>query len=213
MCLPLASKALAPLLWLLASESKDGIFDGSMDELAFRLHITPKEYDEGIKPLIHKGFFVVASGVLADSYQVAIPETETEAETKKETKKKATVVAAPEGVSQEVWDTFVQQRKASRAVITPVVIKTIAAEAQKAGWTLDKALAECAARGWRGFKAEWVQPKQTFAQQAADVARSTVPAVNRGPDPALVRIMEDRQKAAPMPDHIRAQINSVLRKV
>ena len=213
MCLPLASKALAPLLWLLASESKDGIFDGSMDELAFRLHITPKEYDEGIKPLINKGFFVVASGVLADSYQDAIPETETEVETKKETKKKATVVAAPEGVSQEVWDTFVQQRKASRAVITPVVIKTIAAEAQKAGWTLDKALAECAARGWRGFKAEWVQPKQSFAQQAADVARTTVPAVNRGPDPALVRIEQDLKRAVPMPDYIRQQINSVIKKV
>lgn len=213
MCLPLASKALAPLLWLLASESKDGIFDGSMDELAFRLHITPKEYDEGIKPLIHKGFFVVASGVLADSYQDAIPETETEVETKKETKKKATVVAAPEGVSQEVWDTFVQQRKASRAVITPVVIKTIAAEAQKAGWTLDQALAECAARGWRGFKAEWVQPKQSFAQQAADIARSTVPAVNRGPDPALVRIEQDLKRAVPMPDYIRQQINSVIKKV
>jgi hypothetical protein len=93
------------------------------------------------------------------------------------------------------------------------VIKTIAAEAQKAGWTLDKALAECAARGWRGFKAEWVQPKQSFAQQAADVARTTVPAVNRGPDPALVRIEQDLKRAVPMPDYIRQQINSVIKKV
>ena len=84
MCLPLASKALAPLLWLLASESKDGTFDGSVDELVFRLHITPHDYEEGIKPLIHKGFFIVASEVLADSYQLAIPETETETETETE---------------------------------------------------------------------------------------------------------------------------------
>jgi hypothetical protein len=84
MCLPLASKALAPLLWLLASESKDGTFDGSVDELVFRLHITPHDYEEGIKPLIHKGFFIVASKVLADGYQLAIPETETERETKTE---------------------------------------------------------------------------------------------------------------------------------
>ena len=41
-CLPIASKAIAPMLWLLASESKDGVFDGSLDELVFRLHITPK---------------------------------------------------------------------------------------------------------------------------------------------------------------------------
>ena len=85
-CLPLASKALAPLLWLLASESKDGTFDGSLDELVFRLHITPKDYQDGIKPLIDKGFFVLASGVLADSYQDAIPKTEREGETEREVK-------------------------------------------------------------------------------------------------------------------------------
>ena len=79
-CLPIASKALAPLMWLLASESKDGCFDGSLDELVFRLHISPKEYTEGIKPLIDKGFFLDASGVLANSYQIAIPETERETE-------------------------------------------------------------------------------------------------------------------------------------
>jgi uncharacterized protein YdaU (DUF1376 family) len=127
-------------------------------------------------------------------------------------KEKATVVAAPEGVSQDVWDTFVKQRKTVRAVITPVVIKAIASEAEKAGWTLEKALAECAARGWRGFKAEWVAPKQTFAQQAADVARSTVPAKHTGPDPELMKIEADRQKATPIPAHIRQQINQVLRK-
>ena len=84
MRLPIASKALAPLLWLLASESKDGIFDGSLDELVFRLHISPKEYEEGIKPLISKGFFVCASSVLAECLQDAIPERETERETERE---------------------------------------------------------------------------------------------------------------------------------
>ena len=88
MCLPIASKALAPLLWLLASETKDGRFDGSLDELVFRLHISPKEYEDGVKPLIDKGFFIIASGVLAESYQVAIPETEGETEREKETETK-----------------------------------------------------------------------------------------------------------------------------
>ena len=88
MCLPIASKALAPLLWLLASEAKDGKFDGSLDELVFRLHISPKEYEDGVKPLIDKGFFIIASGVLAESYQVAIPETEGETERETETKER-----------------------------------------------------------------------------------------------------------------------------
>ena len=56
MRLPIASKAIAPMLWLLASESKDGVFDGSLDELVFRLHITPKDYQDGVKPLIDKKY-------------------------------------------------------------------------------------------------------------------------------------------------------------
>ena len=77
-CLPIASKALAPLMWLLASESKDGTFDASFEELQFRLHISRKDYDDGVKPLIDKGFFVIASGVLAERLHDAIPETERE---------------------------------------------------------------------------------------------------------------------------------------
>lgn len=78
--LPIASKALAPLLWLLASESKDGVFDASMDELMFRLHITEKEYKEGLKPLIDKGFFLSDSVMLAPCLQLATSEGEREGE-------------------------------------------------------------------------------------------------------------------------------------
>jgi len=79
--LPIASKALAPLLWLLASESKDGSFDAASEELAFRLHIASKDIEAGLKPLIDKGFFVDASTMLAPCLQPAIPERETERET------------------------------------------------------------------------------------------------------------------------------------
>ena len=77
---------------------------------------------------------------------------------------------APEGVSLEVWDSFLQQRQKTRAVVTETVIKTIQKEADLAGWPLEKALAEIVARGWRGFKAEWVKDKQenkllTFAER------------------------------------------------
>ena len=82
--LPTASKALAPLLWLLASESKDGSFDAAIDELAFRLHIASKDIEQGLKPLIDNGFFVDASTMLAPCYQVAIPEREGERETEAE---------------------------------------------------------------------------------------------------------------------------------
>jgi uncharacterized protein YdaU (DUF1376 family) len=73
--------------------------------------------------------------------------------------KPITTIQAPEGVSIEVWNDFVAQRKKARAVISENVISSISKEAYKAGWTLEQALAECAARGWRGFKAEWVADK------------------------------------------------------
>ena len=36
-CLPVASRALAPMLWLIASESKDGVISLASEALAFRL--------------------------------------------------------------------------------------------------------------------------------------------------------------------------------
>ena len=196
MRLPIASKALAPMLWLLASESKDGVFDGSLDELVFRLHITPKEYQDGVKPLIDNDFFILVSGVLAERKQVAIPETEGETET--ETKKKATIVATPSGVSDSVWQEFKTLRKAKKAPITQRAIDAITSEANKAGWTLEKALEECVVRGWQAFKADWVATKAN----PADIVRLTVPSKNE-PDPALEKIKADALKAAPMPDSFR----------
>ena len=187
MRLPIASKAIAPMLWLLASESKDGIFDGSLDELVFRLHITEKEYQSGVKPLIDNNFFTVVSGVLADRKQVAIPETETE--TEGETEKERDT---PEGVSNEVWDSFVKQRKSRKAQITERVMKSIREQAKTAGWSLEDALNEVVIRNWQTFRADWVVVKQN----PADIARLTVPASNE-PDPALEKIKSDDKKAVP----------------
>jgi uncharacterized protein YdaU (DUF1376 family) len=114
-----------------------------------------------------------------------------------EHKKKATVVATPEGVTESVWQDFVKHRKAKKAPITATALAGIKREADKASWSLDRAITECVERGWTAFKAEWVAPKQSFAQQAADIARSTVPAQHTGPDPVLIKIQQDRLKAVP----------------
>jgi len=204
MRLPIASKALAPMLWLLASESKDGVFDGSLDELVFRLHISEKEFNDGVKPLIDNDFFIIVSGVLAERKQDAIPETERETET--ETKKKATSVAPPIGVSDSVWQEFKTLRKAKRAPITQRAIDAISSEAQKIGWTLEKALEECVVRGWQAFKADWV-----VKPNPADIVRLTVPSKNE-PDPALEKIKADDLKAAPIPFEVLAKMAELRRK-
>ena len=83
-CLPLASKALAPLLWLLASESTDGEVRIDPEWLSFRLRWSIEDATAGVTPLIERGFVVVASDVLAACKQLAIPEREGEAEREEE---------------------------------------------------------------------------------------------------------------------------------
>jgi len=195
MRLPIASKAIAPMLWLLASESKDGVFDGSLDELVFRLHITEKEYQSGVKPLIDNNFFTVVSGVLAERLQDAIPETEreTEAETKKEKKILGKRLASDLTLSIE-WEQFCQQ---TRPELNPA--KTFdqfkdywIAQAGQKGVKLD----------WFATWRNWVRSTHAPKQNPADIVRLTVPSKNE-PDAALEKIKADEKKAAPMPDYIR----------
>ena len=153
-----ASKVLV-MLWLIASEEDGNI--PATKTLAFRLRMTEKQTIDCLNKLSH-WLEQDDISVISEQYQSDSLETETEAykEKEKETKK----MQAPDGVSLDVWESFVAQRKASRAVITETVIKSIQREASKAGWTLEQALAECAARGWRGFKAEWVIEKQNLTK-------------------------------------------------
>lgn len=180
MCLPIASKAIAPLLWLLASESKDGSFDGSLDELQFRLHISKKDYEDGIKPLIDKGFFVVDSEVLADCLQVATPEREAETETKRETEKKATIVARPPDVQEQVWKDWCQLRKAKRATVTLTVLDGARSEAIKAGMSLNDFLAVWCRRGSQGLEASWLKPEEKTLSATGQMNQRVASGLTRG---------------------------------
>lgn len=75
-CLQLASKALAPCLWLIASEHEEGLIVVDFAKLSWRLRVPEIQVQEAIKELIDKGFFIVASGMLAQCLHDAIPETE-----------------------------------------------------------------------------------------------------------------------------------------
>lgn len=78
--LPTASKALAPFLWLLASEYEGGKITAEIPEICFRLRMTENEFRTAIIPLIENGFFICASNLLADCKQPAIPEKRREEE-------------------------------------------------------------------------------------------------------------------------------------
>ena len=131
-------------------------------------------------------------------------DTDTDTE---QTQKRTTNVATPIGVSDSVWQEFKSLRKAKKAPITQRAIDALTNEANKAGWTLEKALEECVVRGWQAFKADWVATKAN----PADNIRLTVPASNE-PEPALLKIEADRKKAVPIPLEILAKMAELRRK-
>lgn len=131
-------------------------------------------------------------------------DTDTE---KNQIQKRTTVVATPEGVSDFVWQDFKSLRKAKKAPITQRAIDAITNEANKAGWTLEKALEECVVRGWQAFKADWVSTKAN----PADIARVTVPPSNE-PDPALEKIKADEKITRPPTPQELAMFNLLRNK-
>jgi uncharacterized phage protein (TIGR02220 family) len=76
--LPVASRALAPMLWLLATEHPEAVIDADEAKLAFRLRLPVSEVLDALSPLIGKGFFTVVqfdSAPLAEGYPPSTPET------------------------------------------------------------------------------------------------------------------------------------------
>ena len=207
MTLPTASKALAPLLWLLASESKDGTFDASIDELTFRLRMPESDIKTGLKHLIDKGFFVDDSEVLAECYQDAIPETETETET--ETKKSRSATRGSRLPAD--WKPNAELAKWSKAERPDLNLRKVLEEFRDY-WT-SVAGSKGVKLNWDATWRNWVRSqkseKQTFAQVAADVARTTVPAP-AGQDAALKQIIADRENCSPPPAHIREMMKGIL---
>jgi len=63
------------------------------------------------------------------------------------------------GVDDVVIQDFLKLRKAKKSPVTETAVKGIEREATKAGLTLQQALEMCCARGWTGFKAEWIESK------------------------------------------------------
>jgi uncharacterized protein YdaU (DUF1376 family) len=81
-------------------------------------------------------------------------------------------VAPPDGVTELVWQDWLKLRKAKKAAVTQTALDGIEREARKAGISLETALAICCARGWTGFKAEWMQSKPAPQDKNLGAARA-----------------------------------------
>lgn len=169
--LPVESRALAPMLWLLAAESVDGSINADTDDLAFRLRTTELAIRKALDPLLERGFFVVeqdASSTLAECKQSAPEscsetealqrtETEAETETKKPRASRSPTFPKPDDVSEQVWADWCELRKTKKASVTETVLKEARAEAAKAYLSLDRFLSIWCARGSQGLQASWLK--------------------------------------------------------
>jgi uncharacterized protein YdaU (DUF1376 family) len=88
-------------------------------------------------------------------------------------KKKATT-DKPADVTDQVWESFLTLRRAKKAPVTEAALAGIQRECEKAGLSLEQALEHCCARGWTGFKAEWVRDQQGSSMTRQGEANRTV---------------------------------------
>lgn len=130
---------------------------------------------------------------------------------RKATKVAATVVACPDGVGEEVWQDWLQLRKAKKAPVTQTVVNSATKEAEKAGVSLNAFLTIWCARGSQGLQAEWLKSneRQPFANKY-DVAHVTTPPPPNQ-DAALRKIEEDSKRAAKPNAEVQARIAELLK--
>lgn len=64
-----------------------------------------------------------------------------------------------QGADQQTAADYLELRKAKKAASTRTALRAVVAEAAKAGIPVGVALTTCCARGWAGFRADWVDPK------------------------------------------------------
>ena len=88
------------------------------------------------------------------------------------TVKKKTSAFAPcdmPEISQELAEEYIRHRKAVKAPLSRMAWSLFVGEAKKAGWTVEEAVGEAISRGWRSFKADWVQQKGYVPSVFGDV--------------------------------------------
>ncbi len=107
--LPVASRALAPMLWLIAAEYDDGAITATAEDIAWRLRMSVAEFKSALEPLIEKVFFLydaIASAALADCERETHPETETQVEKETESQPVAKATRPASSKFEDFWKEY-----------------------------------------------------------------------------------------------------------
>lgn len=144
MDLPDASRALAPCMWLLASESDDGSVPADLEDLAWRLRKSVGWLTKALKPLVDGGFLEDASNVLAECLQRAIPDqirSETDQRRAEQTPKNGFAsfwAAYPRKVKKKEAFTAWEKIKSLDAELLQIILDSVAQHSYSEEWTREK---------------------------------------------------------------------------
>jgi hypothetical protein len=111
----------------------------------------------------------------------------------------------PDWMPMDTWYAFIQMRKRIGKPATDYAIKLIVEKLEKfknSGQDVKQILE-------KSITSSWQDVFETKSNQA-DIARITVPSKNQ-PDPALLKLDEDRKHTGPPPPEIMAQIRNALK--
>jgi hypothetical protein len=90
-----------------------------------------------------------------------------------------------QGADRQTASDYLTLRKGKKAASTHTALRQVANEAEKAGMDMQTALGMCCARGWAGFKAEWVEQQAIRAGPQRPEKFDPVAYVNRNRTPNL----------------------------
>ena len=116
----------------------------------------------------------------ASSVTETLPEKRREEKSVKEDKERATVVACPPDVEQQVWDDWKQLRKAKKAPVTETVVNSARKEAGKAGMSFSDFLTVWCARGSQGLQADWLKPEEKNLSKTGQMNQRVISGLTRG---------------------------------
>ena len=95
-------------------------------------------------------------------------------------KKKATGVACPSDVDQQIWDDWKQLRKAKKAPVTETVVSSARKEASKANMSFSDFLSVWCARGSQGLQADWIKPDERNLTKTGQRNANVLSGLTRG---------------------------------
>jgi hypothetical protein len=116
----------------------------------------------------------------ASSVTETLPEKRREEKSIKEDKERATGVACPPDVEQQVWDDWKQLRKAKKAPVTETVVNSARKEAGKAGMSFSDFLTVWCARGSQGLQADWLKPEEKNLSKTGQMNQRVISGLTRG---------------------------------